>query len=1070
MSEPFPTPDTPTRLGPPSSQSLVKQILADQRDRFRRGESFRVEAYLDREPALRGEAEAVLDLIYHELVLREARGEAPGLQEYLGRFPQWAEQLRRQFEVEKALSPERLTPPDQTIPAAVGEPTVALGGATGSDYEILKLLGRGGMGLVYQARQCSLGRTVALKMIRDGTVAGAEERLRFRVEAEAVARLQHPNIVQIFEVGERDGQPFLALEYVSGGSLAQHLKGRVWSHAQAAAFIETVARAIHYAHQQGVVHRDLKPANILLASVVRDEEAPGNLPLTTDHGPRATDLFPKIADFGLAKIVRDDGPGLTETGRFLGTPSYAAPEQVGGRRERVGPAADVYSVGAILYEMLTGRPPFQGTSVLETLEQVRHDDPLPPSRLDRKVPRDLETICLKCLQKDPARRYATAALLAEDLRRFQDGRPILARPAGMAERFVKLVRRRPAVSAAVAIVVLALLMVAVGGWRSAITEARLRRQAEADLGRALEAVDSMLTRVGAVDLADVPQMEPVRRDLLLKARAFLNTFLAERGDDPTVRFLAAKASSRLGDVQGLLLDAHGDAEHSYRRALVLLREIGDDSLQARQERARALDHLGVLLTSLERFDEAREYLGESLHIRQALVNQYGNHPDLEKELATSLHDLASVLARIPAEWAEARKTYEQALALQEKLSAAHPEESEFQKDQAHTLNDLGKHLWMRQAGDADKVFRSAAALQAGLVEKFGDVPTYRRALARTWNNLAGLLAEAGQPAGADGTYRKAVALQRELTRDFPNVPTYRHELAGTLGNLGMVLEDQGLDAEAEQAYHEGLALRQAIKGEFRDRPDFRHQLALVHRNLGSLLSRRHQAEAAETHLRVAVRTLGELAGGGRAIYQSDLGLAYHYLAQALGRQGLWFGPRDVTEIVLHSATHPLNHSALLLRRCGALDEARECLERAISWQQQAHAADPSRPRYKTYLRNHCLHLADISLRLRDHETMARAGGMMPTYSSGGPGDWLMGAQLVCRSIALANADHRLDPAGKRRQMELYTEQAIRLLEAAVNQGLDRVEILLVPDFAPLRDRPAFKALLEKLEKGKVQVG
>jgi serine/threonine-protein kinase len=321
-------------------------------------------------------------------------------------------------------------------PAAAGPGAVPLSAVRLGNYELLGEIARGGMGVVYRARQVGLGRVVAVKMIVASSHAGLEKRDRFRREAQAVARLQHPNIVQIFEVGEADGRPFFSLEFLDGGCLADRLAGVPLPARRAAALVETLARAMHSAHQQGIVHRDLKPANVLLAR----------------------DGTPKITDFGLAKLLdRSDTP--TKPSEVLGTPSYMAPEQAAGKTREVGPAADVYALGAILYEALTGRPPFQGAGLLETLEQVRTQEPVPVRRLQPKVPRDLETVCHRCLEKDPARRYATAQALAEDLRRFQAGEPVQVRPVGPLGRAVKWARRRPAVAG----LLLAVALVAAAG-------------------------------------------------------------------------------------------------------------------------------------------------------------------------------------------------------------------------------------------------------------------------------------------------------------------------------------------------------------------------------------------------------------------------------------------------------------------------------------------------------------------------------------------------------------------------------------------------------------------------------
>lgn len=293
-------------------------------------------------------------------------------------------------------------------------------------YDLLGEIGRGGMGVVYKAREKKLNRIVALKVILSGPFSSADQLARFRTETQAVAHLQHPNVVQIYEVSEVGGAPYCAFEFMDGGSLARKVGRTPQPSQEAAELIETLARAMHTAHLRGIVHRDLKPDNVLLT---------------------ATGIA-KIADFGLAKRMESES-GHTQTGSILGTPSYMAPEQAAGHTKHVGPPADVWALGAILYYLLTGQPPFQGSTVLETLERVRSIEPVPPSRTRLKLSRDLETICLKCLQKDPRNRYSGADALADDLRCFLDNKPIRARPVGMLEGIVRQIKRRPTTAALV---------------------------------------------------------------------------------------------------------------------------------------------------------------------------------------------------------------------------------------------------------------------------------------------------------------------------------------------------------------------------------------------------------------------------------------------------------------------------------------------------------------------------------------------------------------------------------------------------------------------------------------------
>jgi WD40 repeat protein/tRNA A-37 threonylcarbamoyl transferase component Bud32 len=328
-------------------------------------------------------------------------------------------------------------------------------------YEILDELGHGGMGIVYKARQVGLNRIVALKTILTSGRDGSKALERFRREAEVLAQIHHPHIVQIYEVGEADGQPFFSLEFVAGGSLASKLDGTPWAARPAAQLLVKLADAMAAAHQKGIVHRDLKPANILLST-----KAEG--PSTKPESAGASSLVPgpayvpMISDFGLAKRL-DEGSGQTQIGEILGTPSYMAPEQAAGRTKEIGAVTDIHALGAILYELLTGRPPFRGETSFDTVILVAQQEPVPPRILQPKVPRDLETICLKCLHKAPAQRYASARELAADLERFLDGQPIAARPVGLLERSVNHLRRQPAVAGLAALVVgVSLLAVVLG--------------------------------------------------------------------------------------------------------------------------------------------------------------------------------------------------------------------------------------------------------------------------------------------------------------------------------------------------------------------------------------------------------------------------------------------------------------------------------------------------------------------------------------------------------------------------------------------------------------------------------
>ena len=335
------------------------------------------------------------------------------------------------FAVPKGPAGGPSTPVSSSTPHSTPSGTQAAGLPIVSGYVLLSELGRGGMGAVYKAKHEKLKRIVALKMVSIHPQDGSQGLERFQAEAEAVARLHHPNIVQIFEVGEQDGSPYLALEYVTGGTLKNRLDGRPQPIRAAVQLVQQLARAVHAAHQRGIVHRDLKPANILLQPTPPTE----NWYAASAGAIEANQVYgvPKVNDFGVAKRIDDsDAPGYY--GGIVGTAVYMAPEQAKGQPEEIGPAADIYSLGVILYEMLTGRPPFISSSTVDVLRQLLSDPPVPPRQLRREIPRDLEAICRRCLEKDPRQRYPTAQLLADDLGSFLEGEPVRARPPGPVER------------------------------------------------------------------------------------------------------------------------------------------------------------------------------------------------------------------------------------------------------------------------------------------------------------------------------------------------------------------------------------------------------------------------------------------------------------------------------------------------------------------------------------------------------------------------------------------------------------------------------------------------------------
>jgi tetratricopeptide (TPR) repeat protein/tRNA A-37 threonylcarbamoyl transferase component Bud32 len=578
------------------------------------------------------------------------------------------------------------------------------------DYELLGEIARGGMGIVYRARQRALRRVVALKMIRAINVASDADVRRFQAEAEAIANLDHPNIVPIYEVGEYQGQHYFTMKLIDGGSLTQRLtdvglpvidretgrdtSGRVWSAAQLAGrqaevarLMITVAQAVHYAHQRGLLHRDLKPANILLDG----------------------DGRPHISDFGLAKHLQDD-PSLTQSGAIVGTPSYMAPEQAAGHRHRLTTAADVYSLGAILYELLTGWPPFRAETPLETLRQVVDRDPVRPRTLNAAADRDLETICLKCLDKDPGNRYASAEAMAEDLQCFVDDRPIRARRRSVGDRMRKWCRRRRWGLTAIILVLLCL-------------------------------VGLVFMRTLAVERERMAAMVAAE---MARARA------ADQATENTLDFITSRAlqAAQLGGTDYGEKSKQVGAEINLKHAAQLL----DAGLvqQAMTVNQKATSIFEQLVAAEPKSAVYRADLAQAVHQLGSLFRLKGRPAEAEAAFARALALAESIVKEQPAS------------------SEYRAELASVQSDRGEVLADTGR------LPEAESAYRRALALQQNLVAGSPDVRDFRAGLARTLVRLADLLQKSGRDAEGRRMLHEAQAIQETLATESEKPAARKH--------------------------------------------------------------------------------------------------------------------------------------------------------------------------------------------------------------------------------------------------------------------------------------------------------
>jgi len=695
-------------------------------------------------------------------------------------------------------------------------------------FLVRRELGRGAFGVVSQAYDPHLRREVALKVPRAEVQVTPELRTRFRLEAMAAAGLDHPNIVPVYEAGEEGSVCFITSAYCPGTTLAAWLRRRSGPvpYNMAAGLVATLAEAVEHAHGRGVLHRDLKPSNVLLEA-----------PATGETAADGSELVPRITDFGLAKLLdavpaEDSTANPTVTGVILGTPSYMAPEQAEGRAGAVGPAADIYSLGVILYEVLTGRPPFQEDSALETLVQVRTQDPLPPSQLRPRLPRDLETICLKCLNKPPQARYPSAQALAEDLRRFLAALPIRARPTPAWERAFKWVRRHPARAAALAAVASTAIAVAVV---IGLANVRLqrerdraelrRREAVANLRKARDAVDRMLTRVSEVRLKDIPQVEPVQRALLEDALEFYRDFALQAPDDPEVQLEASQAYRRLGRTY-YRLGRSDEAESCFREAFAIQERLtaAFPTVAAyRKELAESHNAQGQLCLGLGRKAEAADAARNALALLENPVPADPNGAGYRLEQAAAHNTLARALEDL-GQPREAEADYRKAIGLLDELAAQFPTVPEHQTRAAVGRNNLAVLLENQgRLDEAETVLRenlqSLERLAAGDPSNYN----YPSTLALTLDNLADVWEKSSRKPEAEQALRRSAGLRSGLTKDFPNTPYHLRELGDELARLANLASDRGDLGEARRLQEQVIAHRRSV-------------LALAPRNAGFLKS------------------------------------------------------------------------------------------------------------------------------------------------------------------------------------------------------------------------------------------
>ncbi len=855
------------------------------------------------------------------------------------------------------------------------------------DYEVEAILGRGGMGVVYRARQVSLNRPVALKMIKAGMLADETELRRFQNEAEAVALLDHPGVVPVYEVGDHDGQRYFSMRLVEGGNLSSRLSVLKKDPRAAAALLAETAEAVHHAHMRGILHRDLKPANILV-------DAEGH---------------PHVTDFGLAKRVEGDAE-MTQSGAILGTPAYMSPEQAHGRRGSITTATDVYGLGAILYATLTGRAPFGGESVIETLDAVRTRLPEPPSKFNDGTPRDLETICLKCLDKDPRRRYASAQAMADDLRNWLGSRPISARRVGPAERAWLWCKRKPAVAALAASTLIAL----VGGTAGVIAvqarayrdlksanerldEQRLR--AEANEGLAIEAVK----RFGAVvtnepELKNAPGLAPLRQRLLKEPRAFFRELrgrLQAGGDTrPETLHRLVDADFDLGDLTNEIGDKQ-DALASYREALAICRKLVEaepSSIKYRIDLAQSHHNIGMFLAATGKTAEALSEDEDAAALWRELLRDDPSASALfRRHLASTLNNIGS-LRRITGKPAEALKAHREARTIRQELADADPGNARLRADLAQSLHNLGLVLGNTgKPAEALKDHQDALAIQKALAESNPSVVQYRRELAMSTYSLGSLLRELGKPAEALKAHKDALAIRKGVAEAEPSAIESQNDLATSYHTVGVLLKQSGQRAEALKSYQAALTIQEALAEANPTVTTFRRDVANTYYNIGLLQWAMGQPAEALKSYEAALPIRKELAEANptQTDLQNDLAAVHNNMANPLwsaGKQAEAKKEFEAAAAILEGLVkaHPempefasglgttLSNIAAADLEAKRFAEARDRLGPAIALQKKALVAFPDHPAYRSYLADSLERLEQAARGLGDASAAAEA--------------------------------------------------------------------------------------------------
>jgi serine/threonine-protein kinase len=839
---------------------------------------------------------------------------------------------------------------DGNDPDATASWLAPAGHRAGHRFRIVRMHAQGGLGLVYEAHDQELGRKVALKEIQPDKADHPELRSRFVLEAEISGGLQHPGIVPIYSLGHYDdGKPYYAMRFVEGASLRDAVARYHEAHPRPDPttkefrdllnrFLD-VCHAIAFAHSRGVLHRDLKPQNVMIGEYGEALIIDWGLAKATGRRDPASGGRPE------ATLVPPSGSGLepTQAGRAMGTPSYMSPEQAQGDLAALGPATDVYGLGAFLYHMLTGQAPVPAEEGLDAvLSRVIRGEIAPVRALNPRVPVALEAICLKALAPRPDDRYPTARALADDLAHWMADEPVTARRDPLLTRLSRWTRKhRVATAGTAAALVVGLAAALFSYQRERTYSASLDRQRLRAEDRERQAIDAVKRFREAVAneplLKDTRELDELRKRLLKEPLAFFRALRERLQADRDTRSdsLArlAAASLDLGELTNEIGDKQ-DALAAFRESLAISQELVTNHpavAEYQHDLARSHHYLAMLLNATGQPETAQREFRQALAIEQKLAEAHPEITQYQQDLAASRNNLGIVLLTAGQPEA-ARREYEQALAIRQKLADAHPSVTEYQSDLVASHNNLGSHLHaIGQLEAARRELERGTAIAQKLADTYPTITVYQHGLASSHHNLGVLLIAAGQPEAARREYEQALVIRQKLADIHPSVTEYQTALADIHNNLGALLRRTGQLEEARREYEQSLAIRLKLAAAHPSVTEYQSDLAASHNSVGLLLSDTGQPEAARREYEQALAIRQKLA-------------------------------REHPETPDHASQlgGTLNNMALIDLAAKRFEEARGTLRQAVDWQKKALAANPRHPTYRQFLSNHLGNLIDLA--------------------------------------------------------------------------------------------------------------